>query len=760
MKMKLSGILPLCFALTSLVLADDAAPLEASRVDTVLKNANTANAPLWEQISQITALKPQNTDSEVFAEQLLPLAKAEKRSPGERTVLAGALLALGEQKEGTQLLEQIIAQASLPLPQRLGAASLMGGYGGEYASTSLRRLLRETAIDKFPATLQVELAKSLWDLTFDPTAKETLKRFAFQKTDRGAAIAALLALGRIGQYDSNKADDPLRVALRDLAQAPGDTGAEARMLRRLDGTYSKTIARDKFTSELIGEIVEKIRTRYAFDQDNADEAEQATPEKLATNSARALVRSLDDFSDYLDADDYQEMLNSMHGDYGGIGAYVGMRNGFFTVLTPMWGKPAAKAGLRAMDVITKIEGEEIGKLALDKIIKRLKGAPGTKVRVTVIRKGFDEPQEMVINREIINMPMMFFQKLPGDIGYIRLTGFQEDPERRISTSSELKRALLALKKDHVKGVILDLRNNPGGLLTEAVSVCENFIERNQLIVYSKGTFQPRRNYVSKIIGKPTFTGPLVVLINGGSASASEIVSGALRDHKRATLVGEKSFGKGSVQMLLPIETAGNSRLKLTIAKYYLPSGECIHGRDKGIKPHVVAEEPKFTPAERELRIKQMENRDISVWLEENFDKNREAFMGLLEYDEGKTDKYPGFADLRKILNEKYPKLKLDDETIRRELRSNLFAFLRESRGENGYPVDLMESEALQRAIVVLGEKIGGLPDILAYNAFKDKWKNEDNQKAAEARKKEPDGEKTPSDNTSKTGNDAPHPDKK
>lgn len=724
-------------AAASLWGAEPPAPATApapATLEAILASLPADDGPVREQLAALSRL-PAGDDAarEALLERLRE--QGAKAAPAGKVAIGGALMLLGEQKDGVALAETVVNDSQAPFARRLEAVAVMAAYGGEYAGTRLRWLQKNADASGLPPRLRVELSKGLWELSYDPAAAKQLQGFAFGAGVPAAARdAAVLALGRYGRYESNKADDPLRVALRELAQAPGDLGTEARLLRQLDSRHSKDVARDEFASRLLSEVVEKIRSRYAFDPNNAEEVEQIKPEKLATNAARALVRSLDDFSDYLDADDYQEMINSMHGDYGGIGAYVGMRNGFFTVLTPMYDKPAWKAGLRAMDIITKIDGEEIGKLGLDKIIKKLKGQPDTKVKVTVVRKGADEPFDVVVDRQIITMPMMFYRMLPGGIGYIRLTGFQEDPERRISTSSELKRALTALKKENVKGVILDLRNNPGGLLTEAVSVCENFLKRNLLVVFSKGTFQPRRNYVSKILGDPTFTGPLAVLINGGSASASEIVAGALRDHKRATLIGEKSFGKGSVQMLLPIETAANSRLKLTIAKYYLPSGECIHGRDKGIKPHVEVEEPKFSPAERELRLKQMENRDIAVWLEENFDKNKDAFMALLEFDGNDCSRYPGFDGLFKLLTEKYPNLKLDRETVRRELRANLFSFIRESRGIEGYPVDLMESDALKRAIVVIGEKIGGLPDVPVYNAFKDKWKEEDAKKAAEAKK--------------------------
>ncbi|GHS95190.1 hypothetical protein FACS1894139_18560 [Planctomycetales bacterium] len=724
--MKPAILLTLLLAAAPLFAADYAAPVQK------ILATIAADEPVWDYIDQIAKIAPADGGDD-FAEQLGKLAAAAQ--PTDKIVIGGALLAVGEQKDGTLVLQQVIENQAVELLLRLDAATLLGASGGEYAANRLRFMLNDEAV---PPLLQVELAKSLWQLTFDPAAKARLKKIAFGESKKSrAAIDATLALGQIGQYESDKPDDALRAALRDLSAFPGSVGAQAKLLILADEKNQQTVKSSSFATNLLTEIVDKIHTRYAFDENNEEEADRAKADKLAARASRALVQSLDDFSDYLDEEDYQEMLNSMHGDYGGIGAYVGMRSGLFVILTPMFGKPAQKAGLQAMDVITKIDGEDIGRKSLEQTVKLLKGEPDTTVKLTVIRKGFTEPHDFTVRREVITLPMMFKEELPGNIGYIRLTGFQEDPARRISTASELKRALGELKKNGMKGLILDLRNNPGGLLTEAVAVCENFLQRSDLVVYSKGTFQPRRNYISKVIGQPTYTGPLVVLVNGGSASASEIVSGALRDHKRATLVGTKTFGKGSVQMLLPVETTrGASRLKLTIAKYYLPSGECIHGRDKGIKPHVEVEEEKLTDAARELRIKELENRDVTLWLEENFDRHREEFMALLVAgDDRDPEKYPGFDDLYKLLTEKYPDLvgacggALDKQTVREELRSTLFAFLRENRGIEDYPVDLESSEVLGRGIAVLGEKIGGLPDLPLYNEFTKKWQ------AAEAKKR-------------------------
>lgn len=695
--------------------AETAAPDLAALEKILQEIPENGAAPVWAQAQKLAALGEGTKEA---LEKQLPAA-----SPARKIAIGYALMATGWQREGENALEEVILDTKAAQQRRIEAAAVLGKDGGEYAKARLRVMLQDQKLDEM---LKIELAKSLWKLSYDSSASEILRNVATKSENQAARTEAALALGRFGLYDL------CRTELTAIAQFPGKDGDEARTLRALDEKNQKNVSRDAYAQELIGEVVDLIRTQYAYDESDPNEAEQFKAKSLASAAARALARSLDDFNDYLDEEDYQEMLNGMRGDYGGIGAYVGMRDNYFTVLTPMWGKPAQKAGLQAMDIITKIDGDDITGLELNNIIKKLKGKPGTIVKVTVVRKGWDEPHEFAIRRDLVIMPMIYAQKLPGGIGYIRLTGFQDDPARRVSTSSELKDQLLKFEKDGgIKGLILDLRNNPGGLLTEAVGVCESFLERNKLVVYSKGKVQPRRNYTSRILGTPVYTGPVVVLVNGGSASASEIVSGALRDHKRATLVGTKTYGKGSVQQLLPIEsTDGNTRLKLTIAKYYLPSGECIHGRDKGIKPHIEVEEEKLEKFERELRIKDMENRDFSIWLEQNFDQNKEKYMSLLEYDGKNPEAYPEFDKLFEMLKKKYPEIQLTKEMVRQELRSNLYAFLRESRGIEDYPADVESSEVLQRGILALGEKIGGLPDIALYNSFKEKWKEEDKKLAA------------------------------
>ena len=686
------------------------AEINKEKIDKILSTLpQNAVEPLWNVGRELAGLGEDYKDA---LTQRLQDASAE-----QGIALSYALMSMGSQREAVLRLEEIIRDQSVPLPWRIAACDVLGSEGGGYAKARLRNILKD---DKLNVQVRIQVAESLWNLSYSPSAVKALLKIADNSADLEASQEAILTLGRMGRFEE------VRTMLKKLAEDPGANGQEAQLLLKLDSQYEKETESDAYVKDLIGEVIEQVRTRYAFDTTDPNEAEQLKAKNLASTAAKKLVRSIDDFNDYLDEEDYQEMLNSMHGDYGGIGAYVGMREGYFTVLSPMWGKPAYKAGLKAMDVIIEIDGDDITNMELSNIIKKLKGKPDSPVKVKVVRAGWHTPKEMVIDRALITLPMIYSQMLPGKIGYILLTGFQDDPERGVSTSSELHKALVNLLDQGMEGLILDLRNNPGGLLSEAVMVSEEFLERNKLIVFSKGKISKQRNYESRILGDPTYTGPMVVLVNGGSASASEIVSGALRDHKRATLVGTKTYGKGSVQMLLPVRTTrGNTRLKLTIAKYYLPNGECIHGRDKGIKPHVEQKEKEFTDVERELRIKQLENRDIAVWLEKRFDENKDEFIQAMKFDNNDTEAYPHFDELYDILVKAYPDLELTQELVRKELRSTLFNFVRESRGIDDMPADLESSEALQRAVVIMGEKLGGLPDLPEYNIFKDKWQGED-----------------------------------
>lgn len=681
---------------------------------------------VWEQGLSLAALGEETRET--------LLEKVGEAEPGARLAMAYALMKMGEQRPAVLALVDMIASADVPLSRKMEAVEVMGALGGSYATNTLRATL---ANGELPERVRLEAARNLWKLSHGTQAHDALERMMNESASHRIRAEAALALAQGGQYE------PVKDRIHALADMPGALGDQARTLVAFHEALATKTEGDGFVQELVGEILQMIDQAYAFDPKDETTREKLQPRNLATSAARSMVQEIDPFNDYLDEKSYQEMLDQMSAEYGGIGAYVGMRNGMFTILTPMHGKPAFEAGLLAGDIITHIDNEDITHLELGPIVNRLKGKPGTIVTVRVIRRGWHEPRDMNVRRDMITMPMTFSQILPGGIGYIRLNGFQEDPYRRVSTSGELRQTLRDFNKIGVKGVILDMRNNPGGLLSEAVSVSENFIERGKLIVSSRGRIRPRQDYISRIIGRPVYEGPLVALVNGGSASASEIVAGALRDHGRATLVGEKTYGKGSVQMLLPLQTTGGAtRLKLTIAKYYLPDGESIDGRDRGIKPHVEVSEPQLSAAEATARWEIHDSRKVHDWIEEQWERHGEAYSALLEYDGEDVTRYPGHEDLRALLSEAFPKYRITDDLLRRELRQTIFAHLRDRLGDETHPVDVQASDVLQRAILVLGEKMeGGLPDVPLYNSFRHKFDEPGKNDALAA--KDPGSEATP-----------------
>lgn len=312
-------------------------------------------------------------------------------------------------------------------------------------------------------------------------------------------------------------------------------------------------------------------------------------EKLFENAIRGMLSGLDPHSSYLDEEEYKELQTTTSGEFGGLGIEVTMDDGVIKVITPLVDTPAYKAGIKAGDYIVKIGKEAVSGLKLKDAVELMRGPIGTDVQLTVVRKGKDKPLKFTITRENIVVKSVKSRMLDKDYGYIRLTQFQA------LTGEEMKTAIEKLQKESkgpLKGLILDLRNNPGGLLDSAIQVSDSFLDKNlkkgkdELIVYTKGRFPGSQFKAYANPGDILNGAPLVVLINHGSASASEIVAGALKDNKRAIVVGTKSFGKGSVQTVLPVDD--KRAIKLTTALYYTPSGVSIQA--KGITPDIVVDE--------------------------------------------------------------------------------------------------------------------------------------------------------------------------
>ena len=336
---------------------------------------------------------------------------------------------------------------------------------------------------------------------------------------------------------------------------------------------AKAAARpDAYTQlNLFGSVFERIKTSYVEKPDDS---------KLMEGAINGMISALDPHSRYMNEKGWSDMQETTHGEFGGLGIEVTMEDGLVKVVTPIDDTPAAKAGMLSGDVITQIDDEVIQGMTLEQAVNRMKGPANSKIRLKVARKGTATPIDVAIVREIIRVRPVRYKTDSGDIGYIRITRFNEQ------TTDGLKKAIASISKeipaDKLAGYVVDLRNNPGGLLDQAVSVSSAFMTRGEVVSTRGRTAEETQRFTARG-GDITKGKPLVVLINGGSASASEIVAGALRDHKRATLIGTRTFGKGSVQTIIPLG-AGNGALALTTARYFTPSGRSIQAQ--GIAPDV------------------------------------------------------------------------------------------------------------------------------------------------------------------------------
>jgi len=340
--------------------------------------------------------------------------------------------------------------------------------------------------------------------------------------------------------------------------------------------------------------------------------EKVATEKLIYGAIQGMLQSLDPHSSFMTSDVFKELQVETKGSFEGLGIEITVKDGVLTVVSPIDDTPAFRAGLKAADQILKIDGELTKDMALMEAIKRLRGPKGTKVTLTIMRKGWSEPKEFQITRDVIPIASVKYEKLQDNLGYIRIRSFQE------STAQDLEKALRDLEgvSGGLKGLLLDLRNNPGGLLPQAIEVADKFISEG-LIVYTEGR-QERKEYRAHVEGTRSRF-PMVVLVNGGSASASEIVAGALQDHRRALLLGSPTFGKGSVQSIYgPLEDG--SGLRLTVALYYTPKGRNIQA--KGIVPDVRVEEDEweYKPSGKKV----VREKDLSRHLETNKEKEEKS----------------------------------------------------------------------------------------------------------------------------------------
>ena len=304
--------------------------------------------------------------------------------------------------------------------------------------------------------------------------------------------------------------------------------------------------------------------------------------KIVYSAASGMTKALDPFSQFMEPEFHREMKTETEGQFGGLGIRISIKDNLLTVVTPLPGTPAYRLGILPGDKIIKIEGESTEGITIEQAVKKLRGTPGTQVTITIIREGLKEPVDYTVTREWIKLESVRSRVVDKDIGYVRLIEFSAP------TSKDLDNVLKELKEKGMKSLILDLRNNPGGLLNSAYGVTKKFLADEKMIVYTQGRKPEQRQEFRADKEAPYPNLSLVVLVNKGSASGSEIVAGALQDHKRAVIIGSQTFGKASVQSVFPL--SDGSGLRITTAKYYTPNGRVI--QDKGITPDIVIEVSK------------------------------------------------------------------------------------------------------------------------------------------------------------------------
>lgn len=339
--------------------------------------------------------------------------------------------------------------------------------------------------------------------------------------------------------------------------------------------------------------VEELRTfSDVFGRIKNDYVESVEDKELLENAIRGMLTGLDPHSSYLDVEQFKELQVGTTGQFGGLGIEVGMENGFVKVIAPIDDTPAQRAGVQAGDLVIRLDDTPVKGMTLNEAVKIMRGEPGTDIELTIVREGLDKPLQVTITRDIIKVRSVKRRSLEPGYGYLRISQFQS------KTADYLEDAIRDLKKeneDNLKGLVLDLRNNPGGVLNGAVAVSDAFLTKG-LIVYTEGRIDDSRLRFNATPDDLLDGAPIVVLVNQGSASASEIVAGALQDHKRAIILGSKTFGKGSVQTILPL--SGGTALKLTTARYFTPSGRSIQA--EGITPDIQLESLKVATVEKSL----------------------------------------------------------------------------------------------------------------------------------------------------------------
>ena len=649
--------------------------------------------------------------------QLLPDASAKVR-----LAIDLALLKLGSVKTAKEDILSLINNAQAQTEARVAAVELIEKHAGKQDVENLFGKLN-TFNDPL---VKIAICKLTYRKVKEANAARTLKEF-LTSDDFNVRAAAAIALAQVDDFDDTKE------ILKSIAEEPSERGALARSLLEQERLFHEAAAASGLTKDelvkqkekkigeltvdieklkkenekatkteikLLDEILEIISKFYVDEKKTNEQA-------LINAAAKGMVSSLDRYSGYMDERETKLFEEWGKQEYGGIGAHVTKRiDEYLMIESPIYSGPAYRAGLRTGDLITEVDGVDILRLSLEDVVDKLKGKENTQVKIKVRRLSWHEEREFTIVREKINVPSTRYTMLAGDIGYLALLGFQQE------SSDEIEAALLKLESQGMKALIFDLRDNPGGLLNSAVDVTDKFLTGGKLIVTSKG----RNPFIGKeekyySTGRRTHPDyPLFILVNRGSASGSEIVCGALQEHKRAILIGETTFGKGSVQHPFELEsTERKTRLRLTIAKYYLPSGRSIHkeegSKEGGVKPDIeVKEKDLIPPWELDTALELDKKEAFAQYLNKYYNENKELFQKLAWNDYADEKRYPHFDELYDSLQTKF-----DRKYARVLLRRKLIRKVADEMGKE--PVcDITEDNVLHRAIIEALAKLGKKPD--------------------------------------------------
>jgi C-terminal peptidase prc len=743
-----------CFALAP----DDL----ASELDDVLfRLADSRGVQTW-QLAQ--ELRDAAGDDTIQSVPYLSEAAADA-SPRVRLVIAQTLVSLEAPHEAFALLLELL--------------------DGDLAAESLSILANSTfrdvaevadALTAFTRStddpmLRVAAARTLYTATRQVAQKTAARRMLIEATesdDDELRAEAALALAEISDFE------PVRSLLRTLASDPGPRGKLARAY--LDAEYQIDYYRQRYyepteprtaddvitgdsetfragtgSLDVLEELITLIQDKHLMGEALSDLDGR---ERLVTAAAKGMLQALDLHSTYFSSEEFGRWILDLRRHYAGIGAYVDTIDNVFTITRPIYSGPAYAAGLMSGDQVLKVDGWDTYNQTNDSIIRRLKGEPGTEVTISVYRNGWQKTRDFVIDREVIDIASVNWDMLPGDIGYVEVLGFAQD------TSNELAAALRELEDSHMQGLILDLRNNSGGYLDEAVNMCSLFLPPGQDVVYTEGRGVERQTYRTRSLrGYPEhYEAPLVILVNSRSASASEIVAGCLQEAGRATLLGEKTFGKGSVQQTMTmnsrpgdtLETDSNHNraydpgdeyedldkdgkysypvtVKLTNARYYLPSGRSLH-TERDLDGRIV----KFggVEPEREVPFEGLagwENYELAqlfdrldgedpfyAYARDHFDEHRQLFHELAQSDDHDPSRYPDFEAFREGLDTPLP-----DDVLRLVLRARIRDRVADDQGRvfPGGVIygDWQEDNQLQASIAEIAEEM--TLDLAAYEAY-------------------------------------------